>query len=498
MLSILDRAKRLEKKEEATIKYRATNAFNIITTKKKSPAYPKKSPAYPKKSPTLITLRSALKKKTLIDDNPKLRLSIEDYNLMCKNKILKKMMAKVLNIDANSLTAFCKDAKVLDKHIDLSISTIKENRKAKTSPIKDLAPELLSSVAASKILLSHLSDDILHHITSHSLPSLFKFKYKMVKYKLVDGIPEYKLHEGSISKNPNALYYLIDNGLPINYFWLSYNTNPIAMGLLAEEMKVNPSVHLDWNALSKNSEAMKIVKANRDKISWGYLSLNTNPKAMKLLEEELKVNPTHINFENLANNETPEAMKIIEDNLLIENSIYNNINWNRFWEILSRNSKAVKILRANRGKVDWCSLCGNQSTEAIKLLEEKMETEPDIVNWIILSGNPNQRAFAMLEANPKKINLRRLSSNTNPKAIELLNKRMEVENNLSEATYDSISTSDKIDWNLVSKNPNAIELLKKRIIYEDNLTINRRRRLKNSEVIDWNHIAENPSIFTIE
>jgi hypothetical protein len=172
MLSILDRAKRLEKKEEATIKYRTTNAINIITNKKKSPAYPKKSP-------TLITLQSALKKKTLIDDNPKLRLSIEDYNLMCKNKILKKMMAKVLNIDANSLTAFCKDAKVLDKHIDLSISTIKENRKAKTSPIKDLAPELLSSVAASKILLSHLSDDILHHITSHSLPSLFKIKYKI-------------------------------------------------------------------------------------------------------------------------------------------------------------------------------------------------------------------------------------------------------------------------------------------------------------------------------
>ena len=71
------------------------------------------------------------------------------------------------------------------------------------------------------------------------------------------------------------------------------------------------------------------------------------------------------------------------------------------------------------------------------------------------------------------------------------------ENNLSEATYDSINTSDKIDWNLVSKNINAIELLKKRIIYEENLTINRRRRLRKSEVIDWNHIAENPSIFVI-
>ena len=483
MLSILDRAKRLEKKEEATIKYRTTNAFNIITNKKKSPA--------------LITLQSALKKKSLIDDNPKLRLSIEDYNLMCKNKILKKMMAKVLKIDVNSLTAFCKDAKVLDKHIDLSISTIKEIRKAKTSPIKDLAPELLSSIGSSKILLSHLPNDILQHITSHSLPSLYKLKYKMVKYKLVDGIPADKLIGGPISKNPNALYYLIDNRQPINYYWLSYNTNPIAMGLLVEEMKVNPAVHFDWKALSRNPEAMKILKANRDKISWGYLSLNTNPKAMKLLEEEIKVNPAHINFENLAENETPEAMKIIEDNLLIDNSIY-TINWNRFWEILSRNTKAIKILRANRNKIDWCSLCGNQSTEAIKLLEEEIATKPDVVNWIVLSGNPNQRAFDMLEANPKKINMRRLSSNTHPKAIELLEKRMVYENNLSEATYDSISTSDKIDWNLVSKNINAIELLKKRIIYEDNLTINRKRRLKNSEVIDWNHIAENPSIFTIE
>ena len=416
---------------------------------------------------------------------------------MCqsKNTNVKKIMARVLNTDVKSLTAFCKVVKVLNKHIDLSQSTIKEKIKAKTLPIKDLSQELLSSIGTTT-KLSHLPDDILHHITMHTLPSLSKLKYKMVKYKLVDGIPEYKLSVNPLFKNKNAFYYIIDKGLPIDYNWLCDNTHPIAMGLLEEEMKVNQEIDLDWAALSRNPEAMKILKANRDKIIWGHLSLNTNPKAMKLLEEEIKVNPTHINFESLAANETPEAMKLIEDNLLIKNPIY-SINWNRFWQILSRNKKAVKILKANRGKIDWCELCGNQSTEAIKLLEEKMETEPDIVNWIILSGNPNQRAFAILEANPKKINMRRLSSNTHPKAIELLDKRMEVENNLSEAAYDSLSTSDKIDWNLVSKNINAIELLKKKIIYEDNLTENRRRRLKNAEVIDWHHIAENPSIFAI-
>lgn len=90
-----------------------------------------------------MNLKSVLKKGALID-NPKIRLSIEDYKLMCKNKILKKMMANVLNTDVASLTAICKNI-VNDaiKHIDLSRKTIKEKTKAKSSPIKNLAPELL-------------------------------------------------------------------------------------------------------------------------------------------------------------------------------------------------------------------------------------------------------------------------------------------------------------------------------------------------------------------
>ena len=36
---------------------------------------------------------------------------------------------------------------------------------------------------------------------------------------------------------------------------------------------------------------MKLLKAYRDKIVWPYLCFNTNPEAMKLIEEEIKVNP---------------------------------------------------------------------------------------------------------------------------------------------------------------------------------------------------------------
>ena len=482
MQSILEN---LDRKRDFSINAKANIALTTITNKKKSPP--------------IIKLRNILNGEIkLTEDNPKVRLSVDDYNLMYKNRILRKMMARTLDTDIKSLTAYYKkNVKELEKHIDLSLMTIKEKEKAKSLPIKDLSPELLNGKKDEPLKLHHLPEDILKYITHNSLKSLYKSKYKMVKYKLVDGIPPHKLYLDRLVKNENALYYLLVNNIKINYFWISYNTNPIAMGLLEEEMKVNPDIHVYWSELSRNPKAIKILKANRNLISWGILSENTNPKAMKLIEEEIKVNPTHIKFESLAENETPEAMKLIEDNLLIENSIYTT-NWNRFWEILSRNSKAVKILKANREKIDWCSLCGNQSTEAIKLLEEEMATKPDVVNWIILSGNPNQRAFAMLEANPTKINMRRLSGNTNPKAIELLEIRMEVENNLSEATYDSISTCDKIDWNLVSSNPKAIELLKKRIIYEDNLPEHRRRRLKVEELINWSELSANPSIFTIE
>jgi hypothetical protein len=350
---------------------------------------------------------------------------------------------------------------------------------------------------AETLRLFDIPEEVIEHITHNSLKSLYKSKYKLEEYKLVDGIPVHKLlqYPSFLFQNKNALYFLMENNIEINYYSLSGNTNPIAIQLLKEELKVNPDTRIDWGALSKNPKAMKILKANRDKIVWAYLCFNTNPEAMKLIEEEIKINPEHINFENLATNETQEAMKLIEDNLFIKNTVYNtksiySRDWYRFWQKLSKNPKAVKILKANREKIDWCELSGNQSDEAIKLLEEKMITDPDIVNWNILSGNPNQRAFAILEANPKNINYRRLSNNSNPKAIELLKKRMEVQN-------DRLSANDKIDWAELSKNPAAIELIKTRIIYEDNLPHNTYMRLELRDKINWSALSTNPFIFTL-
>ena len=52
------------------------------------------------------------------------------------------MMAKILNIDIDILTAYCKDVKILEGYVDLSSMTIKEKAKAKLLPIKTLLTDL--------------------------------------------------------------------------------------------------------------------------------------------------------------------------------------------------------------------------------------------------------------------------------------------------------------------------------------------------------------------
>jgi hypothetical protein len=178
----------------------------------------------------------------------------------------------------------------VNKYIDLSRKTNKEKTKAKISPIKDLLSSLPPNMKKETLKLSHLPDEIIKNITHNSLKSLYKSKYKLEEYKLVDGIPVHKLLEYSkfLFQNKNALYFLMENNIEIDYYSLSGNTNPIAIQLLKEEIKVNPNARINWLELSRNPKAMKILKANRDKIVWAYLCFNTNPEAMKLIEEEIK------------------------------------------------------------------------------------------------------------------------------------------------------------------------------------------------------------------
>ncbi len=54
------------------------------------------------------------------------------------------------------------------------------------------------------------------------------------------------------------------------------------------------------------------------------------------------------------------------------------------WYMLSINPNAIKLLEANREKIDWNELSRNTNPEAIELLK----ANPDKINWFWLSGNP--------------------------------------------------------------------------------------------------------------
>jgi hypothetical protein len=511
--------------------------------------------------------------KERIENNPLFRLSINDFENICKDASIKVIIARALNINIRSLTAFCKYVKIFKDNIDSSPNTIKEKMKIKKIAIQDLSPELVDGKKAEPLRLNFLHEDILKHITQKSLKALYE-------YKLEDGIPEDKLDVSALCENPNALYYLITKGKHIDYFRLSSNPNPIAIEMLKEELKVNPKVDINWDILSTNKtpEAIELLKANRDKINWDLLSGNTNPKAIKLLveeyekypnstkfswsalcknpgaieilveeyknypnsdklvwsalcgntnpkifkilEEEIKVIPYHIDLIALASNETEEAMKFLENNFVLKDLEYSD--YFEFWENLSLNSKAIKILKANQDKIAWHNISHTSSPEGIAILRENYYN----INWGAIAHNPLPEAMALLKKNFSKIdiNWEGLSQNPSPEAIELLEKefkkkptnpkflwrmlssnkeainllqkRMEYENKLSRKSYNKLSIYNIINWHIVSKNPNAIELIKKRIIYQ-NLPEN--KGLEDVEkVIDWDALSTNPSIFSIK
>ena len=293
-------------------------------------------------------------------NNPIFRLSMTDYEAMCGNNIMVKMMSKVIGCEEKQLKKFCKYINVFAENIKTSPKSIKNKMKVSNS----------INASNRKGSLSVLPDDILEKIVEQ-YKTIFK-----IKYKLKDWIPPEKLNWVFLSENPNAI----------------------------ELLKANRK-KIDWDYLSLNPNAIELLKANPDKINWLYLSQNTNPKAIELLKtfpnviESLNANPDFQEWEALSSN--PSAIELLQ-------TYPENINW----PYLSLNPKAIELLEANLNKIDWDNLSMNPN--AIELLK----ANPEKIDWNNLSANPNPKAIELLKANKNNINWHLLSAN--PNAIELL------------------------------------------------------------------------------
>ena len=206
-----------------------------------------------------------------------------------------------------------------------------------------------------------------------------------------------------LSSNPAAIYLLEKNPDKIVWRELSRNTNPDALILF--EKNYFKLMYFDWHNLCKNPHVISLIEMElrttkiidgfykwfcccypfntRCKIKWMSLCLNTNPTAIRILEE----NSDKIN-----------------------------------WSALSCNPAAIHILENNIEKINWSMLSSNTNSSAMQLIENEIRTNPYTrINWLELSKNP--AAIRILEKYPEQISWAYLNENTNPEAIRLIEAR---------------------------------------------------------------------------
>jgi hypothetical protein len=368
-------------------------------------------------------------------NNPLFRLSMTDYEDICGNKMMIKLMAKVIDCEEKQLKKFCKYINVFAENIKSSPKSIKKKMK------------VANSISASKRRgsLHLLPEDILEKIVE-KYKKTFKTKYVLKDWVLELDDEDYGVYLDdidweSLSSNPNAIDLLQKYSYKINWSWLSGNTNPRAI-----EMLKTHSHLIDWRVLSANPAAIDMLK-------------NKIEQESKMNERQLEKLKDKIDWDMLSQNPNPEAIKILKANP-------DNINL----DFLSANPAAIDILKANVDDISWYELSANTNPEAIELLKTKFYK----INWELLSANP--AGIDLLKTYPGNIKWNYLSQN--PNAIKMLKKKIDEENKMSEYKLEDLEDFQKISWEMLSSNPNAIDLL------EAN---------KNKTRLRW--LSENPAIF---
>jgi hypothetical protein len=217
-----------------------------------------------------------------------------------------------------------------------------------------------------------------------------------------------------------------------------------------------------------------------------WLMDNPHPGVAKIIEEKLEC----FSMESLHYMlQYPHFMDIITKRLYILNSQY-----------LSKNSDAIHILIQNPDLIDWYMLSTNPSLKALEIIEQ------NIINDINKKKGIETKKQLPIQCDQIYSDCsafwRLLATNTNPKAVELIEKYFKL--NEEDFNFDS----DPIEfWEILSKNENAIDLLEKYPDYIDWETILENQNPKAIEIIeknldkiyvdDWPILSGNPKAIHI-
>jgi hypothetical protein len=410
-----------------------------------------------------IDIDNSIENLQLIDnfkDNPLFRLSIKDFENICKDKDtnekkLFNMMIKILDTDEKRLANICKNINIFKEYIKSSSESIKNKMKMQKMSILDLPDDMRKKIV--------------------------EICAKKHTYILQDWIPSHYIIMKYLSANYNAIDFLSlpENQKYIDYPELSKNTNFYAINLINERLLVEKNI------------PYKQLQEEKNKIDWDKLLANS--VAINGLEKEFEeyfLKGKKKNLHHLLNNENPKAIQILKK--LLKTGKYKKKDIN--WDCISGNpsSEAFALLQENIDKVNWKYLSKNTHPGAIKSLEDAVEEQ---MEWYDMEEFDD---YAELD-DDKKIDWELLSSN--PKAIDILIKKWKAEKRLmrfNDEIYDRLKESNMIiSWEYVSSNPEAIELIKKKLKLENKLSENRYYNLSKFEKISWKKLSSNPNAIKI-
>ena len=351
-----------------------------------------------------ISLIRRLQQRTLSTNHPMFRLSIEDYENMCKDDKDGKnirMMARVFNTSVNKLKTICKKLHIFKEYINSSPESIKNKMKAYKMSIRDLPKDLRIKFT---------------EVFSSLLPTKYVLRPWVLKNK------NFKIEIDCLSENPNAIDYLTNNPELIHWGYLSRNPN--AIELLKQRM-----IYEETKLTEKEIEDLPV----KNKISW--LHLSENPKAKELLEAKF------------------EKERLLEDFDLAQETRY-NVFFYLNWIKLSANPCAIDLLKRNINKIDWKQLSINPNPEAVELLS--LPENLDRLEWKGMPSNKNKSPIKLtdLSEDQNEIGWAELSRIANTEeAMKLLQKRAAYEDTLPEGEYKRLRRPKKINWYFLIINP---------------------------------------------
>ena len=406
--------------------------------------------------------------KELISRVRLFKLTRDEFSHICGDERTFGICMKLMGMKKGQLRSLCKSIGVLFESESDSSSEI--YRKIKKNE-------------DSRMTLSKLPGEMREQI--------FAEYKRMIPLKLLDWIDLDKLQFDQLVKNPSeGMIELIENKFKKELKELSKVKNR-KMSDILRSLNINPS-----------NAAMDFLLKHPEYIIEDLLIGNKNVKSLRVLMHHKKL-PLTADLSKCIHDE-------IFDKYLEKNGRYVNLGY------LSENTndRAIKIIESYRDKdyrtsehgvismVDWAKLSANPSNAAVRfLLNERNRLRNKIV-WDWFCRNTNTEAVRFLIAHPININWENFYMNSNDLAVDYILRR-ENRRNIDENIFNQ--NSNDIDLNIyLNQNPNdkIIDWLieNKRNIDMEYLSYNANPRVipllleKHSEIC-WSGLSSNPIIF---